>query len=210
MTTDIQTEINTLRDRINADAMRLAELQKSLPPVVVADYELMTTDGPVKLSEFFQGRDDLIVIHNMGRSCTFCTLWADGFNGIESHVHDRAALLLVSADPAEEAESFANERGWLFAVASGHGSTFTKDMGFETDGNPGPGVSTFHRNEDGTIVRIAQDEFGPGDLYCGIWHLFARLKDGINNWSPKEHYAHDEAEADDSTQGCGSGCGCHH
>lgn len=210
MSTDIHAEIEALRERLKADAMRLAELQKSLPPVVVADYELITTDGPVKLSEFFQGRDDLIVIHSMGRRCTHCTLWADGFNGIESHVHDRAALLLVSADPAEEAENFANERGWLFAVASGHGTTFTKDMGFETNGQPGPGLSTFHRNADGIIIRIAQDEFGPGDLYSGIWHLFARLKDGINHWSPKEHYAHDTAETEETTQGCGSHCGCHH
>lgn len=209
MSEAIQKEIETLRERLKADSMRLAELQKSLPPVQVKDYDLMTTDGPMKLSEFFQGRDDLIVIHNMGRSCTHCTLWADGFNGVESHIHDRAALLLVSADPAEQAEAFANERGWLFAVASGHGGDFTRDMGFEREGGPWPGISTFHKNTDGTLHRIAQDEFDPGDPYCSVWHLFARLKDGINGWTPKEHYAHDDAE-EEGEGCCNSGCGCHH
>jgi predicted dithiol-disulfide oxidoreductase (DUF899 family) len=201
-------EIETLRERIKVDALRLAELQKNQPPLLIENYELMTTDGPVKLSEFFQGRQDLIVIHNMGSSCNACTMVADGLNGVESHIHDRAAMLLVSADSAEEIEAFANERGWLFAVASGHGSAFTADMGFAPEDQPWPGVSTFHQNGDGQIERIAQDVFGPGDVYCSVWHLLARLKDGINDWSPKAHYPHD-AE-DDSNQGCGAGCGCHH
>lgn len=202
---DITIEIETLRARMEADAIRLAELRRSLPAVPVKDYELMTRDGPVQLSQFFQEMQDLIVIHNMGRACSYCTLWADGFSGVVDHLHDRCAVVLVSPDDADTLETLADERGWLFAVASAKGSSFTRDMGFESDGNPGPGFSTFHLNESGGIERIAQGEFGPFDPFCAIWHLFANLKDGVNGWEPKMAYEHGEPAA----QGCGEGCGCH-
>ena len=205
---EVEAEIARLRERIQADSARLAELQRVLPPLEVQDYPLVTTDGPVSLVDFFQGKDDLIVIHNMGSDCDYCTLWADGFNGIESHVHERAALLLVSADPAEQAENFANERGWMFAVASGQGTEFSRDMGFESEGSPSPGFSTFHKDAEGKVYRVAQDAFGPGDPYCSIWHLFARLQDGVNGWVPKSSYAHDEV-AEEESEGCGAHCGCH-
>jgi predicted dithiol-disulfide oxidoreductase (DUF899 family) len=210
-TPEVDAEIARLRDQIHTASARLAELQRSVPPVQIQDYPLITTDGPVMLSDFFQGKEDLIVIHNMGSDCDHCTLWADGFNGIESHVHDRAALLLVSADPAEQAENFANDRGWMFAVASGQGTEFSRDMGFESDGSPSPGMSTFHKDAEGKIYRVAQDEFGPGDRYCSILHLFARLKDGVKDWTPKSHYAHDDApeSAEETSGGCGAHCGCH-
>lgn len=207
---EVEAEITRLRAQIQADTARLVELQRAVPSVEVKDYSLLTTDGPVSLSDFFQGKDDLIVIHNMGSACDHCTLWADGFNGIESHVHDRAALLLVSADPAEQAENFANDRGWMFAVASGHDTEFSREMGFAEGGSPSPGLSTFHRDAAGKIYRIAEDEFGPGDPYCSVWHLLARLKDGVNAWTPQSHYTHDDAAEDEASGGCGAHCGCEH
>ena len=51
-----------------------------------------------------------------------------------------------------------------------------------------PGVSTFRKNADGTIDRIAKDFFGPGDLYCGVWHLFDLLADGVDGWEAQLEY----------------------
>jgi len=69
---------------------RMREAQASVEPEPVRDYEFTTPDGPVRLSQLFGDKRDLFVIHNMGRSCPACTLWADGFNGSYPHIADRA------------------------------------------------------------------------------------------------------------------------
>jgi predicted dithiol-disulfide oxidoreductase (DUF899 family) len=52
----------------------------------VADYEFQTLTGPVRLSGLFGHHRDLMVVHNVGASCAYCTLWGDGFNGIYDHL----------------------------------------------------------------------------------------------------------------------------
>ena len=51
-----------------------------------------------------------------------------------------------------------------------------------------PGVSVLRKKEDGTMVRVSKDAFGPGDLYCGLWHLFDLLPDGPDDWGPLFDY----------------------
>ena len=75
---------------------------------------------------------DLFVIHNMGRSCPNCTLWADGFNGIYPHIADRAAFVVASPDPPDVQQSFAASRGWRFPMVSHQGSSFAADMGYRS------------------------------------------------------------------------------
>lgn len=58
-----------------------------------------------------------------------------------------------------------------------------------------PGVSVFRRNEDGGITRVAKDHFGPGDFYCGVWHLFDLLADGPAGWNPQFEYPDQEQPA---------------
>ena len=48
--------------------------------------------------------------------------------------------------------------------------------------------STFHKDADGTITRIAHDHFGPGDLYNPVWHMFPLLDGGVDGWQPKFRY----------------------
>ncbi|HEY4822831.1 MAG TPA: hypothetical protein VIH83_04000 [Candidatus Bathyarchaeia archaeon] len=48
----------------------------------VREYVLTDSEGgKAALSTLFGKKDDLILVHNMGRSCPYCTMWADGFNG---------------------------------------------------------------------------------------------------------------------------------
>lgn len=179
----LEAEMTALRGRIN-------EARRRAGAMTVQDYTLASLDGaPVKLSELFGDKRDLIVVHNMGRKCPYCTLWADGFVGFTQHANNRAAFVLCSADDPATAKEFAASRGWPYRVVSGHGGTFTRDMGYEP--KPGefwPGVSTFHRAADGTISRIATAAFGPGDSFCPIWHMFDMLKDGPASWEPKYTY----------------------
>jgi predicted dithiol-disulfide oxidoreductase (DUF899 family) len=186
-------EIARLEQELREKRERLIALKKQLAGEPVRDYTLKSQDGKsVRLSELFGKHDDLIVIHNMGASCVYCTMWADGFNGVVHHLENRAAFAVVSPDAPATQRVFAQQRGWKFKMCSGEGSTFIEDMGFKhVDGGRSswmPGVSTFRRTPDGKIVRIGKDSLGPGDPYCSVWHLFDLLKDGANGWEPAYKY----------------------
>jgi len=156
----------------------------------VREYVLTNSEGEkVALSTLFGKKDDLILVHNMGRSCPYCTMWVDGFNGVLDHLEDRAAFALVSPDPPPIQKKFGESRGWRFKTVSSKGTNFSKDMGFEgEEGSPEPGVSVFHRTKDGGIFRVSKDEFGPGDEYCIVWHFFDLLREGSKGWEPKFRY----------------------
>lgn len=172
---------------------RLVDLCRRLPAEPVSDYELAGPDGSVKLSAMFGDKSDLILIHNMGAGCPYCTMWADGFNGVLQHIESRAAFVVVSPDAPEVQQRLAGKRGWRFRMYSAQGTTFIEEMGFGSeedhyDSHAMPGVSAFHKNPDGSIARVARDFFGPGDLYCGVWHLFDLLRDSPSDWEPRFQY----------------------
>ena len=75
-----------------------------------------------------QGRVDRRPQH--GRGCVYCTMWADGFNGVVPHLEDRAAFVVVSPDEPHVQAEFAASRGWRFRMVAAR-SDFTGDMGYE-------------------------------------------------------------------------------
>lgn len=176
-------ELAALREKV-------LKLKRAIPPLTVSDYTLQTPDGkPISLFSLFDGKDELMVIHNMGRGCRYCTLWADGFNGVVPHFENRAPFVVVTPDKPEIVKAFSEGRGWKFKILSSHGTSFIKDMGFEDDkGHPQPGVSMFQKKKDGAVLRTASDSFGPGDEYSAIWHLFDLLPNGVNKWEPQYKY----------------------
>ena len=88
----------------------LAELRRKVAPEPVQDYVLQSSEGPTRLSGLFGEKSDLILIHNMGKGCRYCTLWADGFNGEIDHLRDRAAFVVCSPDPPTVQGEFAASR----------------------------------------------------------------------------------------------------
>jgi len=182
--------VAALYKQIAAAHEELRKIQRTGALGEVEDYVLGTLDGDVKLSELFGDQADLILIHNMGRRCSYCTMWADGFVGLEPHLRDRAALVIATPDAPAVQQDFATGRGWPFRMVSTQHSSLKRDLGFEKeDGEQGPGVSLFHRDEGGTIRHVGSDWFGPGDVYNGAWHLFARLEGGTGEWQPKLSYS---------------------
>src|SRR5450432_2919056 len=144
---DTATKLAAWREQIAEILGNMREAQASVEPEPVRDYEFTTSDGPVRLSQLFGTKRDLFVIHNMGRSCPSCTLWADGFNGIYPHIADRAAFVIASPDPPDVQQSFAKSRGWRFPMVSHQGSSFAADMGYRSaTGGWLPGVSVFRRD----------------------------------------------------------------
>jgi predicted dithiol-disulfide oxidoreductase (DUF899 family) len=184
-----RTELDARRAKITALREEMRALQAQAEPQPVADYTFRTPDGPVTLSDLFGDKSDLFVIHNMGRGCTSCTMWADGFNGVYDHLADRAAFVLTSPNPPDVQREFARSRGWRFPMVSHEGTSFAKDLGYwsEADGW-WPGVSVLHKTQDGRILRMSDAEFDVHDDFCVTWHLLDMLPEGVNGWRPKYAY----------------------
>ncbi len=182
----ISEQIATLEKEIEAKKKEIVGLRRSVPPTPVEDYTLANPDGSsVSLSELFGEFDEMILIHNMGTGCSYCTLWADGLNAFWPYFKSKCAFVLSSPDPVAKMAQFAVSRGWEYPVVSTHGSTLTADFGMYTEKDGyWPGFTTLKKHADGTITRHAQSYFGPGDDYCAIWPMFDLLPSGVGDWEP--------------------------
>ena len=166
-------KIDDLEEKLINQYQELVILKKQLPREEVADYKLIGLSGAVKLAALFGAKKDLIIIHNMGSSCPYCTLWADGFNGVLNHINDRVACALVSPYSPDHQNNFANSRGWKLNIYSGEGSSFIQDMGYQEGEDYRPGISTFCKENNDKIYHIAKEPFGPFDPFAvfGIYSL---------------------------------------
>lgn len=187
---ELERQIGDAENELTAAKKRLVELRKQLPRDDITNYTLTTPDGEsVQLADLFGDKSDMILIHNMGKGCRYCTLWADGFNSILDHLQNRAAFIVTTPNKPKVVKEFSESRNWQFPIFSAHGTTLFADLGFESDkGDPWPGVSTLHKDESGKITRIAKAFFGPGDDFCSVWHFFDMLADGANKWEPQYNY----------------------
>jgi peroxiredoxin len=183
------------RREIDALSGEIRDLQNKVEPQPIADFELAGWDGPVRLSQLFGDKPDLILIHNMGRGCSSCTMWADGFNGVYDHLASRAAFVLTSPDPVDVQKAFAKGRGWRFPMASVAETGLAEALGFRDRwpedaawGGWNPGVSVLRRGGD-RILRVSQADFGEFDGFCVVYSLFSLLPGGDAGWTPKYAYA---------------------
>jgi len=177
------------QEQIAALRGKMRQVRAEMEPQEVADYQFASAAGPCSLAALFVTKDDLFVIHNMGAACRYCTLWADGFNGLYPHIADRAAFAVSSPDPPAAQQTFAAGRGWRFPMVSHQGTGFAADMGYRAeDGGWLPGVSVFRRH-GGRILRVADTGLRHGDDFCALWHFFDLLPDGAGDWQPRYSYA---------------------
>lgn len=121
----IADKLSVYRRQIADLREKMRALQASVEPAEVQDYAFATSEGSVQLLSLFGERRDLIVIHNMGSSCAYCTLWADGFNGIYDHIATRAALVVSSPERPDVQQKFAASRNWCVPTVSHAETTFT-------------------------------------------------------------------------------------
>lgn len=189
----ISEQMQHLFEEYFALRARIVEAAKANPKAVDPAWTFDTAGGQRSFADFFGTQQDLIVIHNMGRSCSYCTLWADGIHGYLHHLQSRTAIVLVNADPLPVQQEFAASRGWTIPMACDSSGTFTDAMGFAgiQDGTRHlwPGMSTFHRDAHGTITHIASDVFGPGDVYMPIFPMMDLLHGGQGEWQPQYSYS---------------------
>ena len=128
-----QRRLLSLRDKIrNLRAEEMRAVTAAIEPQPVADHVFGTLKGSTTLSALFKGHNDLIVIHNMGSKCAYCTMWADGYSGLYPHLKQRAAFVVASPDMPKTQAKFAASRGWQFPMVSDKAGAFAARMGYVT------------------------------------------------------------------------------
>jgi predicted dithiol-disulfide oxidoreductase (DUF899 family) len=186
----LTAKIANLEKEILKKKKELRDVRRQMPDEPVEDTTFRMQDGSeARLSDLFGGRDELILIHNMGKKCPYCTMWADGFNGLRQHLENRAAVILASPDDPATQKEFADSRDWQLTMCSYGDPEFVRKLEFLKGADEYyPGVSAFRKTKDGKIFRTGWTYFGPGDDFCSAWHLFDLLPERSEGWQPKYAY----------------------
>ncbi len=189
-------EISEIEAKLFELTKRLNELRRANSHGEVDNYVFSTLDGEVSLLELFGDKDRLLVIHNMGQGCRYCTLWADGFNGFLPHLETVMSVVLVSKDTPSVQRRFANSRNWRFRLASHGGGSYIKEQTVMAGEGNMPGAVMYEREGD-RIIRKNSVVFGPGDMFCSFWNLLAMAGRSDADWTPQFHYWQRPQQMDD-------------
>ena len=180
-------EITDLEQQIARLTARLNQLRKDVTPVPVPEYRFETLSGEVTLLDLFGNQQRLLAIHNMGQGCRYCTLWADGFNGLLGHLESAMSVVLLSKDAPRLQRDFASSRHWRFRLASHGGGDYIREQTVMKDADNVPGAVIYERSGD-RVLRRSSAVFGPGDLYCSMRNLLALAGIGTDEWTPQYRY----------------------
>ena len=189
-------DIAELEKQIAELTMTLNRARRKQAPVPVPNYRFQTLEGDVSLLDLFGGRDLLLAIHNMGQGCRYCTLWADGFNGLLPHLESALAVVLLSKDPPPLQRDFAGSRNWRFRLASHGGGDYIREQTVMDGVDNMPGAVVYVRT-DNQVIRRSSAVFGPGDLYCPMWNLLGLAGLDGDEWTPQFRYWTRPAQLDD-------------
>lgn len=112
----------------------MSRLVRELPwEVVSKPYSFDGPDGKESLSDLFEGRSQLVVYHFMFHpedraGCPHCSLRADGFDGIGTHLNHRdVTMVVVSRAPQGKLSEYRKRMGWRFKWVSSGDSDFNFD-----------------------------------------------------------------------------------
>jgi predicted dithiol-disulfide oxidoreductase (DUF899 family) len=180
-------EISKIEKQIYELTVKLNALRKGSSGDEVQNYAFATLDGETSLLDMFGDKDRLLLIHNMGQGCRYCTLWADGINGFLPHLESTMSVFLVSKDSPELQRSFANSRGWRYRLASHGGGDYASEQTVMEGENNMPGTVVYERSGD-KITRKNAAIFGPGDQFCSLWSLLGLAGLGEADWTPQYKY----------------------
>jgi predicted dithiol-disulfide oxidoreductase (DUF899 family) len=195
----MNSQIDEIEREIFELTAKLNELRGKSEGIEVRNYSFETLNGPTTLLDLFAGQDKMLLIHNMGQGCRYCTLWADGLNGFVPHLESAMSLVLVSRDTPELQRRFANSRGWRFNLASHGGGDYIREQTVVEGEDNMPGAVVYERKGD-VIFRKNSCVFGPGDLYCPVWNLLAMGGMGEQGWTPQYKYWTRPRQMDDGGQ----------
>jgi predicted dithiol-disulfide oxidoreductase (DUF899 family) len=151
----------------------VARHRQELPWVRVdKSYSFDSDEGPVTLSDLFDGRSQLLIYHFMfgpdyKAGCPSCSSIADGFNPIAVHLanHD-VTLSAISRAPLEMLQTYKRRMGWTFPWVSSFKSDFNSDfnVSFTEQQQRDGGIEYNYRQEPAISPTIsAASSFQPGE-----------------------------------------------
>ena len=152
--------------RLTHELDKLREKRRALPWVEVAeDYEFIGRNGPVNLTDLFDGRSQLVVQHIMltpgsDHICPGCSFLADHVDCARQHFQQAdLSYAAVSRAGIERIEGVRQRLGWDFEWVSSGKSSFSFDFGvsFTDDELAGEGAAHNYGKE---MVKGTNDMFG--------------------------------------------------
>jgi predicted dithiol-disulfide oxidoreductase (DUF899 family) len=175
----------------------LSAARRELPWVKVeTEYVFEGPEGPVSLSDLFDGRSQLIVYHFMygpgwDEGCPGCSVVSDHFDSARQHFeHHDVAFVAVSRAPLSEFQAFKKRMGWTFRWVSSNKNDFNFDFGVsyrreDLDSGPvlynftmqkirseeQPGLSVLTKDGDGNIYRTYSTYERGLDLLIGAYNF---------------------------------------
>ena len=189
-------EVTALETQIYELTIQLNRLRAAEAGSEVKNYRFATLSGETSLLQLFGEQNTLLLIHNMGQGCRYCTLWADGLNGFLPHLESAMSVAMVSRDEPQLQRQFANSRGWRFRMASHGGGAYITEQSVTDGAGNMPGAVVYTREGD-TVRRKNAVEIGPGDRFCSAWNLLALGGISEVNWTPQFAYWRRPSQMDD-------------
>lgn len=180
-------EIRELEEQALVIVGRLEVLRRGNTPDPVRNHSFDTLVGTTDLLTLFAGKKSLLIIHNMGDGCRWCTSWADGLNAALPHLEERFSVVLANKNTPAEQRKFALERGWGFRMVSHGGGDYAIEQSVTGDGTDMPGI-TCYILKDGQIFRKNASVFGPGDFFNPLFHVATLAGIGLEELTPQFSY----------------------
>ncbi len=193
-----EKEFTRLRDQLSQERRELPWMK------VEKTYTFHGPDGQESLSSLFEGRSQLLVYHFMfgpdwEEGCPSCSFWADNYNGTTIHLNHRdVTLVAISRAPLDQLEAYKKRMGWNFKWVSSYETDFNYDyqvsftpeeietgdmtynyqQGRRFPSPEAPGISTFYKDETGTIFHTYSCYARGLDMLNGAYHLLDLVAKG--------------------------------
>jgi predicted dithiol-disulfide oxidoreductase (DUF899 family) len=115
------------------DALSARRRRLPMVPFDVSRYSFASSDGPMTLLDFFEGRDQLAVYQFMDNGpdafCPGCTHFTSNVACLPDLAEAGVSWRTVSNMPLAQMEGYWSLKGWNVPFASSHGTTFLEDCG---------------------------------------------------------------------------------
>ncbi len=185
---------------------RVAAQRRALPPggTIPQDFELVSGQGPVRLSTLFRDKETLMVYSMMygpqrKAPCPMCTSFLNSWNGTAINLRERVAMAVTGRSPIDRLLEYQKQRGLTnLSFVSDLSGEYTRTYVNPDDADV-PGFSVFTRRDgvirhfytgemSGAMADPGQDPRGGPDM-DPLWLMLDLTPGGRGtDWYPKLDY----------------------
>jgi predicted dithiol-disulfide oxidoreductase (DUF899 family) len=185
---------------------RVASQRRALPKggTLPKDFELVSEQGPVRLSTLFGDKETLMIYSMMygpqrKAPCPMCTSFLNSWNGTAINLRERAAMVVTARSPIERLVAYKKQRGLAnLPFVSDLSGDYTRIYVTPEDADV-PGFSVFTRRDgtvrhyysaemSGAMADPGQDPRGAPD-FDPLWLMLDLTPEGRGtDWYPQLDY----------------------